>query len=64
MCKGYSEAVTCFRKEHCYRFTAKPNPFRQSYFVGIPVNVQYNEAGEQTQQCDELWLNNKLFGGI
>jgi hypothetical protein len=28
MCKGEG----CHRKRECYRFTAKPNEFRQAYF--------------------------------
>ena len=33
MCKG----LECPVKEKCFRFTAKANEYRQSYFVGIPT---------------------------
>ena len=32
MCKG----VGCEAKETCFRYTAKPNEYRQSYFVETP----------------------------
>lgn len=32
MCKG----LGCNKKRECYRFTAKPNEFRQAYFTGTP----------------------------
>jgi hypothetical protein len=32
MCEG----VDCPLKNDCYRFTASPSEFRQSYFMGIP----------------------------
>ena len=33
MCKG----TNCPQKETCYRFTAKPNEYRQSYFMEAPI---------------------------
>lgn len=54
---GELVAVECFRKNTCYRFTAKPNEHRQSYFVDIPVKVVWDRDGEQTQQCDELSID-------
>lgn len=33
MCLG----TYCRRKEHCYRYTAPVNPWRQSYFVEVPL---------------------------
>lgn len=35
MCKGYS----CPMKDTCYRFTAKPNPNRQSYFSSVGYKI-------------------------
>jgi hypothetical protein len=29
----------CPKKEYCYRFTAKPNPYRQSYFTYSPKQM-------------------------
>ena len=34
MCEGEG----CPLRDNCYRFTAKPNPDRQSYFVETPVS--------------------------
>jgi hypothetical protein len=46
MCEGKN----CPLKESCYRYTAKPNEYRQSYFVNSPV---------KDGQCDEyMKLNN------
>ena len=33
MCQG----TGCPMKETCYRYTAEPNPYRQSYFAVVPV---------------------------
>ena len=33
MCEGKG----CPFKESCYRFTAKPNEHRQSYFINEPI---------------------------
>ena len=33
MCKG----IGCEAKTTCYRFTAKPNEYRQSYFMKSPI---------------------------
>lgn len=35
MCEG----TNCSNKESCYRFTAKPNPYRQAYFIQIPLKL-------------------------
>jgi hypothetical protein len=42
MCKG----TGCPVKEQCYRFTAKPNEFRQSYFVEVPF---------KDGKCEMFW---------
>ena len=36
MCEGKE----CPIKETCYRHTADPNPYRQSYFMEIPYNLK------------------------
>lgn len=36
MCKGDN----CEAKHTCYRFTAKPCEYRQSYFIGSPILPQ------------------------
>ena len=39
----------CYLKDKCYRFTATPNKYRQSYF-SEKVNKNKNE-------CDYFWNN-------
>lgn len=34
MCSGSG----CPARNNCYRFTAEPNEFRQSYFLKVPFN--------------------------
>ena len=34
MCKD----IDCPIKDKCYRFTATPSEFRQSYFIDSPIN--------------------------
>ena len=38
----------CPQKEKCYRFTAEPSPYRQSYFCDPPFEHQY---------CSHFWSN-------
>jgi hypothetical protein len=45
MCLG----TNCPQKETCYRFTAKPNEYRQSYFTNPPIKVG---------KCDMYWGEN------
>ncbi len=44
MCKG----IDCPLKESCYRYTAKPSEFRQSYFVNPPYSFA-------NKSCDMYW---------
>ena len=44
LCKG----TNCPLKERCYRYTAKPTQFSQSYFVDPPI-----KDGE----CEYFWDN-------
>ncbi|WZE63565.1 hypothetical protein PANI_CDS0045 [Maribacter phage Panino] len=46
MCSNH----TCLRKEDCYRFTATPNPYRQSY-----ARFQPHADGD----CEWYWDNEK-----
>ena len=48
MCSGEG----CPVKESCYRFTAKPNEYRQSYFVEPPI---------KDGKCDHYWGENAEF---
>lgn len=43
------QGTDCKLKDSCYRFTAKANPYRQSYFSVPPVK----DNGE----CDHFWDN-------
>lgn len=45
MCPG----TDCPHKETCYRFTATPNEFRQSYFVTPPI---------KDGKCEMYWGKN------
>jgi hypothetical protein len=40
MCKGGD----CKQKDKCYRYTAKPCEYRQSYFVEVPKKPEDNEC--------------------
>jgi hypothetical protein len=42
---------TCPLKESCYRFTATPSPYRQTY-----ADFQYDE---EIKSCDYYWNNKK-----
>ena len=46
MCSGEK----CPLKENCYRYTAKPNEFRQAYFMEPPVS-----EGE----CEHFWRDDR-----
>jgi len=46
MCEGQD----CPLKESCYRYTATPSEFRQSYFIDPPYN-------EEKKECDHYWKN-------
>ena len=45
MCTGKG----CHEREKCYRFTATPNPYRQSYFAELPPM--------KNGKCTEFWSN-------
>lgn len=44
MCSNQS----CPSRLECYRFVARPNPYRQSFFVGL-------EPDEKTGKCEHFW---------
>jgi hypothetical protein len=48
MCKGQD----CPRALNCYRFTAKPSEFRQSYFVKAPIKADGT--------CDYMYPNMEI----
>lgn len=43
------EGTGCPHKENCYRFTATPHEFRQSYFVESPI---------KDGKCEYYWGEN------
>jgi hypothetical protein len=51
MCSG----ANCQLKEKCYRYTAKPSMFRQSYFIGTP--------NTHPEKCDHFWDNKDREAG-
>ena len=44
------EGTGCPIKENCYRYTSKPNEYRQSYFVEVPY---------KDDECDHFWCENQ-----
>ena len=53
MCSGEG----CPLKDKCYRFTAEPNPHRQSMFMGTPM-VKVIKDGKELTNCEHFWKNN------
>jgi hypothetical protein len=53
MCPG----TNCPYKESCYRFTANPNEFRQSYFMDPPF---------KDDKCEMYWgdLSEAIWGQL
>lgn len=49
MCKG----VNCPLAFNCYRFTAKANPYGQSFFAEVPWN-------EEESKCEYYLPNEKI----
>ena len=45
MCVG----TGCRYKEKCYRYTAKPSEYRQSWFMEVPI---------KDGKCDMFWGDN------
>lgn len=41
----------CPRKAECYRYTANPNPYRQSYFCTSPL--------QENEECEYFTPNGK-----
>ena len=48
MCTGGD----CSKKEDCYRYTANPSPYLQSFFSEVPYNAEAKE-------CDSF-LDNRI----
>jgi hypothetical protein len=49
MCPG----VDCIIKNKCYRYTAPPSEYRQSFFTSSPLQI----IDENNQKCDHYWDN-------
>ena len=49
MCKGQVGGIICPYKDKCYRYTAEPNKYRQSFFVELPI---------KDGKCDYYWGDN------
>jgi hypothetical protein len=51
MCNGEG----CPLKENCYRFTATPSEYSQSYFIEIPYDNEY-------ERCEHHWkMSSKVY---
>ena len=48
MCMGRD----CPKKNTCYRYTAFPSEYRQSYFVGVPYEV---DSSDENAGCTYYW---------
>lgn len=44
----------CPMRNNCYRHTATPNPWRQSYFPSPPWVIRQGES-----HCDHFWDNSE-----
>ena len=55
MCKG----TGCPLASSCYRYNAEPNPYRQSYFMEVPLKwvdfVQEGSHNPIVAECEEYW---------
>lgn len=55
MCEG----TGCPFRDSCYRFTAEANPYRQSYFMEVPLKwLDFVQEGSHTPivaECGEYW---------
>lgn len=49
MCHG----MECNLKAKCYRYTAEPNPYRQSYFMNVPFYIITTDVATR-QTCDHF----------
>ena len=49
MCKGQIGDIICPYKDKCYRYTAKRNKYRQSFFIELPI---------KDSKCDYYWGDN------
>lgn len=60
MCTG----VGCDMKQDCYRFTAEPNPYRQSFFCTPPLDPPSDEFTMSRCQyfCDNFKDKSKTKG--
>ena len=47
---------TCPLRETCYRFTAKPNPWRQTY-----ADFTWSEDNEGKITCGDYWNNTEYL---
>lgn len=55
MCSGGE----CPRKENCYRFTAKPDTYVQSYFVAPPFRLVVVDGDFKQAECQYFWETKK-----
>lgn len=53
MCQG----TDCPLRNDCYRYTAEPNPYRQSYFAETPLEKISFIGGPEQDWCDYFIKN-------
>lgn len=52
MCDG----TGCPMRESCYRYNAEPNPYRQSYFMEVPLKwLDPPYKLPDIPHCEEYW---------
>jgi len=58
MCDGGSGNRECPMKDNCYRYTATPSEFNQSYFAVAPWYVDVSVSSQRVfELCDEnIWV--------
>lgn len=53
------DGTSCPLRDSCYRFTAEANPYRQSYFMEVPLKwlnfVQEVSHKPIVAECEEYW---------
>jgi hypothetical protein len=55
MCRG----TNCPVREKCYRFTAPPSEYWQSFFSEVPIRIEDGKL-----KCDYYWGDNDPFAEL
>ena len=59
MCRGKNNLGECRKENFCYRFTATPDKYAQSYFVTAPFKFTKNLEFpyDTVTDCTYFWSN-------